>query len=112
MSKEKKVEQLAALYPNLYFSQYGVWIKRDGRDGEGTDIEVDLDNPNHEVLSEYNARAAKLFEIEGSFWCSCCQQVKIELHGQVFAGYFCTDCKDDEGVKNAIQESKRPGFYD
>ena len=92
-------------YPNLWFfidtvtlRSVGVWVRRDGRDGEIVSVDVDaLQNVN--ILRILNVEVGKALQ-EGWFWCCGCDGPKSKFeHGyDHFVAKYCKKCRDADPV--------------
>lgn len=63
-----------------------------------------------------NTQAGRIIaEPDKYFWCTKCGKVQpIEnTAGQVFAGYYCKDCyNNNKDIQDIVRRSNEPGFYD
>ena len=101
-------------YPNLWFyidqttsKVTGVWVRRDGRDGEGIGVYGDaLQDPV--MLEHLNIEAGKALQ-DGWFWCSRCDEPKPDKdYGYYFfAGKYCKACQmaNPKHYREAMSES-------
>lgn len=122
-NEKKWAIELNQLYPNLYFSKYGMWtVKGSAKEKAQSAFsavllskEFDFFNPDHELLSKLNKAAEKSVMEKDWFFCSACLESKEfkEFAGSVFMARYCKVCESkDPGIKNLIKEAEKPGFYD
>lgn len=116
-ANKTKAQALMDRFPNLYISEYGIWIKRNWRDAEGTGIyfgQPELDNPDFGLLIRLNEEACKAVQ-DDWFFCSKCNTAhpKTKFKGQVFSGFYCENCYENhKSVQDLLKESTKRGFYE
>lgn len=101
-------------YPNLWFyidvvtlRPTGVWVRRDGRDGESICSDTDA-LQSSTILRILNKEAGKALQ-EGWFWCCNCDgpKPKSEYGYYHFSSKYCKKCKNENptAYKRALAET-------
>lgn len=106
-------QQLMILFPNLYFyvhgDEIGMWIRRDGKDGESVGhTTIDPGGLHFAEIGKLNLKAGFARQ-DDWFWCSRCRDAKprTEYGYFYFAGNYCKTCQveNPEHYKKAQAES-------
>lgn len=104
MSKTEYITKYENLYIHVIDGHWGIWVNRDGKDGEA----ICYHQPTEAELETMNAEAGKALQ-DGWFYCSRCHTAKpdTEFAYFYFAGKYCNDCKESNlpHYNEAMRES-------
>ena len=119
-----QIKYLSELFPNLYFSPFGLWIvkkykMRDGSveslDGAAVKTNFKFWEPDLELLKVLNQKADKAVnDSKNYFWCSEHEQSMpwVDYGGFFWTAQYCSECCNKPSIKAALKEASQPGYYD
>lgn len=76
-------------------------------------VDIPRDDATLHIQLEHLETIAKEASQEGFFFCATCRTPQNELAGTNFNSHFCKTCyESNPKAKVAVDEARRPGYYD